>query len=298
MRLALGTALVALFLGMTTYAQEGAKPKETVAQYVQDISVTIQAGRSQGSGVFKTTKDGQVWVVTCGHVVEDLRRTREVLDKGTKKTVIEFEDAKVRLFQTENGRQVSDSSFDAEVIRYSDIDHGEDLAVLRLRTNKQKPKSAKFYLDKTIPEVGEDLLHCGSLLGEFGSNSVTPGIVSQHGRLINSKVYDQTTCVSYPGSSGGAVVLKKDGRYVGMIVRGAVGGFNLMVPVRRMIWWAEQVGVGFVFDESKEIPGEEKLRSIPVEQNMPPAGGYAVAERRQRLQLERFPLLIQRVNEE
>ena len=239
---------------------------ETIPQYLQDISVTIQSSRAQGSGVYKVTKDGTVWVLTCGHVVEDLRQVREVLDgKGGKKTAIEFEDALIKQFISEDGRLVGETNYSAEIIRYSDAYYGEDLAVLRLRTKKFKPASAKFYLEKKIPAIGVDLIHCGSLLGSFGSNSITTGIVSQHGRVFQKKVYDQTTCVSYPGSSGGVVALKEDGRYVGMIVRGAVGGFNLVVPIRRIHAWCEKNGMDFILDDSKEVPTEEKLRSFPIE---------------------------------
>ncbi len=241
--------------------------KLNVPQYIQDISVTIQSGHSQGSGTYKMTKDGTVWILTCGHVVADLRKTRELFDgKGGKKMVVEFDDAKVRQFLKEDGRLVGELSYAAEVIRYSDADNGEDIAILRLRTKKLKPlASANFYREKAIPEVGQELLHCGSLMGEFGSNSVTPGIISQHGRLLEGKTYDQTTCVVYPGSSGGAVVLKGNGQYVGMIVRGAIGGFNLMVPVRRIQSWTEKVGVDFIFDDAKTVPSEEKLRSTPID---------------------------------
>ena len=68
---------------------------------------------------------------------------------------------------------------------------------------------------------------------------MTSGIISQVGRIHGKVEFDQTTVTAFPGSSGGGVYLQ-DGRYVGMIVRGAGEGFNLMVPVRRMVRWAEK----------------------------------------------------------
>ena len=68
-----------------------------VAQHLQDISVTIKAGNSEGSGVIisrevPTAKDSKdkirvnfVW--TCAHVVDGLRSTRTVIDgQGKNKT--------------------------------------------------------------------------------------------------------------------------------------------------------------------------------------------------------------------
>lgn len=256
--------LISLFLASP--ASPAADAKFAVPQYLQDISVNILAGSHQGSGTLKTTKDGQVWVLTCGHVVEGVRNIREAIINGSERKVIEFDDAKIRMLRQKDGRNVGEMTLDAEVIRYSDSDHGEDLALLRIRDGDFKPKSsAKFYLDKELPPIGSDLYHCGSLLGNFGNNSLTNGILSQHGRLINNKIYDQTNCSSYPGSSGGAVVLKDDGRYVGMLVRGVSGGFNLVVPVRRIKLWADRVKVDFILDDSKAIPKDEDLMKLGIE---------------------------------
>ena len=58
---------------------------------------------------------------------------------------------------------------------------------------------------------------------------------------------------AFPGSSGGGVYLT-DGRYVGMIVRGAGETFNLTVPIRRMREWAKRMGVEFTLDPSLKVP--------------------------------------------
>jgi len=242
-------------------APKTAKPNKVV-DYLLDISVTIHAKNASGSGVFVVTKDGQVWVLTCGHLVEHIRSER----KSAKGTAIEFADAEIVQVLVEDGRKTGESALYAEVIRYSDADHGEDIALLRLRSKKYKPASgARFYLDDDIPAVGTKLYHCGSLHGDLGANSVTWGIISQHGRLLNDKVFDQTTCPAKPGSSGGAVCLEEDGRYIGMIVRGSGDTFNFTVPIRRMRTWAKRVGVDFIFDDRLEIPSDEKLKAHPID---------------------------------
>ncbi len=243
-------------------------PKD-VPTYLQEVSVTIHSNRSQGSGTIKT-RDGVNYVWTCGHVVRGLRTEREVIDPktGGKKTVIEFEDAKIVKELVEDGRSVGQVEMFAEVIRYSDAENGEDLALLRIRKKNFVTCSVQFYLDEKIPALGTKLLHCGSLLGQQGSNSMTSGIVSQHGRVINNTIYDQTTCAAFPGSSGGGVYLE-DGRYMGMIVRGAGETFNLIVPQRRLFKWAKKVGVEFALDDNVPVPSDDELKKLPIEDSTP-----------------------------
>lgn len=240
-------------------AKDEPLPKVNIPQHLLDISATIRTNRAEGSGSIKQTKDGQVWIWTCGHVVADLRRL------GPNGKVL-FDDAKVVRIDVEDGRTVGQHVWDAQVIRYSHAEKGEDLALLRLRSKRYKPAdSVKFHLGKEITSIGTELYHCGSLLGEVGSNSLTSGIMSQHGRLIFEKIFDQASVVSFPGSSGGGVARKSDGKYVGMVVRGAGEGFTLMVPVRRMYEWAKKVEVDFTMDDSLAVPSDEKLLAKPID---------------------------------
>lgn len=236
-----------------------------VTQHLQDISVTISSGNAEGSGVLKT-RDGVNYVWTAGHVVRGLRSTREVVDPttGTKRTLVEFRDATVVKQLVEDGRMVGKVQFDAEVLRYSDSENGQDLAILRIRKKNFATASAAFYLDDQIAPIGSELYHVGSLLGQVGSNSLTTGIVSQIGRLYEKQIYDQTTVAAFPGSSGGGVFLK-DGRYVGMLVRGSGETFNLCVPVRRIRQWAKDAAVEWAINDAIPVPSEAELKKLPIE---------------------------------
>jgi len=99
---------------------------------------------------------------------------------------------------------------------------------------------------------------------------MTDGIYSQHGRVIkslNKRIFDQTTCVAFPGSSGGGVFLKKgeNSQYVGMLVRGAGEGFNLIVPIRRMVEYCEEHKIMWALDGKVDMPKEEELKKMPIE---------------------------------
>ena len=247
--------------------------KSKVAAYLQDISVTIKANSSEGSGVVKTREmeiDGETvkvnFVWTAAHVVDGLRHVKEVIDPktGTKRQVVEFKDAQVVKELVENGRRVGELKMDATVIKYNEE---EDLAILRIRKSNFVHASVVFYLDEKIPAIGTDVLHCGSLLGQMGSNSLTSGIISQIGRTIDKKEFDQSTATAFPGSSGGGIYLKDEyaGAYCGMLVRGAGEGFNLFVPVRRVVAWAEKANVMWAIDDNVPMPSAEELDRVRVE---------------------------------
>jgi S1-C subfamily serine protease len=242
---------------------------------LQSISVTIRAENSQGSGVLFTRKQGDetisfVW--TAAHVIDSLRSTRKIIDpnSGTERTVVEFRDPKIVQEFNQNGRRIGEIVMDAKVIRFSDYINGQDLALLEIRKRNFVPETvtAQFYLDEAIPSVGTPLVHVGSLLGQFGSNSVTTGILSQIGRVLqgtNDTIYDQTTCPGFPGSSGGGVFLANDGRYVGMLVRGAGETFNLVVPARRLQAWAREAKVEWAIDQNIALPSDAERAKIKVE---------------------------------
>ena len=272
MKLFITTMLVAL-MSTTGYSQEVAKKKQNVAQHLQEISVTIRAGRSEGSGVLFSRKiEGEdvTFVWTAAHVVSGLKESREVVDSktGTKRSIVAFKDAQILKELVQDGRRVGETVMEAEVIKYSDADNGHDLAILMVRKRGFGSESASFYLDKNIPAIGTQLFHVGSLQGQMGANSMTTGIVSQIGRVlsgINSKVvFDQTTATAFPGSSGGGVYLT-DGRYVGMLVRGAGEGFNFIVPIRRLHKWAEEKKIGWLVDPKAKAPTMEELRKINID---------------------------------
>lgn len=248
-------------------------PKFTKAQmpaFLQEISVTIRTDRAEGSGTI-IVRGPYTYVFTAGHVVDDLREVREVIDpvKGGKRTVIEFRNAKIITVLQEDGEAVGRVELDAEIVTYSDSDNGDDLALLRVKKKNYATRGAFFYRPtkgEAFPPVGTELYHCGSLLGTFGSNSLINGIISQTGRVYQKKLYDQTNVNAFPGSSGGGVYCQDTGEYCGMIVRGTYGGFNLMVPQRRIDSWAKRMKIEWLLNSALPAPkSEDELRKIAIE---------------------------------
>ena len=252
---------------------EDVKTRKEVADYLQNISVTIRAEddyrKSEGSGVLITRNiEGKktTFVWTAGHVVDNLREVRNVIVDGTSKKIVEFGDVQIIKELVEDGRRVGEIKMAATVVKFSDADDGQDLALLMVRAKDYGKDNAKFYLshDEPIIPIGSRLFHVGSLLGQMGSNSMTSGIISQVGRIHGKMEFDQTTVTAFPGSSGGGVYLQ-DGRYVGMLVRGAGENFNLMVPIRRMKKWAEENDLLWAIDPAQKTPTFKEIREISLE---------------------------------
>jgi hypothetical protein len=252
---------------------------DDVSEHLQNISVTIKAGMGSGSGVVFTReiKDGEktkninfVW--TAAHVLENIRNVRTFIDTdGNVKKTVEFQDAEIRKKIVEAGRTVGQLEMDAKVIKYSDAKNGEDLALLMIRKEGFIDGTVKFFYDEEEKGValGTQLYHVGSLLGENGSNSMTTGIMSQVGRTVSLSgggkvLFDQTTVTAFPGSSGGGVFLT-DGKYIGMLVRGAGETFNLIVPVRRIRKWAEKENILWAIDSKAKSPSFDEIEKITVE---------------------------------
>jgi hypothetical protein len=276
MKMKLFLMAMSVAVAITVSGVSGKSMRE-VADHLQDISVTIKSegerSKSEGSGVMIIREIGGkkvTFVWTAAHVVDNLRSVRTVInEKGQPLKLVEFEDPKIVKELVESGRRVGEIKMDARVIKYSNADTGEDLALLMVLAKDYAKSGASFKLtgkkgDDNIVPIGTQLFHVGSLLGQMGANSMTTGIISQVGRTLGKKEYDQTTVTAFPGSSGGGVYLT-DGRYVGMLVRGAGEGFNLMVPVRRMLQWAEKNDIMWAIDPRAEMPSFDEIDEIPVE---------------------------------
>lgn len=265
--------LTLLFISIFNLAFSKTNTRREVSRYLQDISVTIKSesnyDASEGSGVLVNRMIGKqktTFVWTCAHVIDNLRTVRTVIEHGIPKKIVEFNDVQIIKELVESGRRVGEIKMDAKVIKYSDARNGEDLALLMVRAKDYGKDSTKFYLNKdnSIIPIGTQLFHVGSLLGQMGSNSMTTGIVSQVGRIHGKVEFDQTTVTAFPGSSGGGVFLE-NGEYVGMIARGAGEGFNLMIPIRRIIRWAKEHEIMWAIDPSIKMPTLKEIESLPIE---------------------------------
>ncbi|MCH0541628.1 trypsin-like peptidase domain-containing protein [Streptomyces sp. MUM 203J] len=200
---------------------------QTVIRNVLPSVVTIEAGRSLGSGV---VYDGQGHIVTNAHVVGD--------SSDFRVTVATRE-------QPLTARLVSS---------YPE----QDLAVIKLEGALPDGVRPARFGDSTQVEVGQIVLAMGSPLGLSGS--VTQGIVSAIGRTVSTTRTDgapgatignmvQTSAPVNPGNSGGALV-NLDSEVIGIPTLaaadpepggGQASGIGFAIPVSMVRTVADQI---------------------------------------------------------
>ena len=183
---------------------------------------------------------------------------------GTTRQGVTFKDAAIIRILVEDGRKVGQVELYAKIVRYSPIKGGEDLALLWVRSKNIFGLSAELY--DGIPPVGEELYHVGSMRGIIGANSLTDGILSQQGRLLDGEIFDQTTVTAEPGSSGGLVASKTNGKVVGLLTQGIGQTFNFIVPARRIRTWAQRVNVDWLFTDA-DMPSIKEVFAHQVDDN-------------------------------
>jgi len=205
------------------------------------ISVKIEAKTASGSGVVMSRIiDGKVinFVWTAGHVVEHV------------KTEAGFDKVQVIREIRVNGLLKREEKANARVIAYSDK-YDEDLALLEIEEAGFFPKYFGFTFNVEPQYPGTPVVHVGATYGLYGS--VTLGIVAQTDRELKGQRFDQTTCLCYPGSSGGGI-FTYEGECIGLITRGVGPGLNFIVPARRIKAWAEREGIAWAFDRTIPVP--------------------------------------------
>jgi len=219
---------------------------------LQTVSVLVKVDHGSGSGTLVTRQVGDVtrsYVWTAGHVVREQMKS----DKTFKNVTIHQE------FRYK-GRAIGSSDVQAKVIAYSDPEEGEDLALLEILQDNFRPAtvSATFDLTADLQEIGTKLVHVGCTQGLY--NSVSYGVISQTDvdLIKTGKMFDQTSTMAYPGSSGGGMFLE-DGKYMGMLTRGGGAGLNFIVPLRRILPWAKTMGVEWALDPTVKVTAIPKM---------------------------------------
>lgn len=268
------TNLIALCLFVASVATASlaaaVEPKEVPA-FLQKNCVTVRAGDASGSGsliVRDVEGKSLAFVWTAYHVVSDLREVKAVLKDGSEQKVVTYRDAEIIQELISDGSTVGDTKLYCKVLVCSPKN---DVALLQVRLPNFYKGGVEFVLDGSVTAVGTELFHCGSPSGqELGHNSVTTGIIAANGRLFEGLPYDQTTVSALPGSSGGIVALKSDGRYVGMLTLGINGTdtFNYIVPARRIVEWARQNDLAWAVDKAAPVPTAKQLDELKVEDTM------------------------------
>jgi S1-C subfamily serine protease len=239
---------------------------QSVPEYIESVSVRIDTPRGHGSGVVFKRKDSTgsndvyfVWSV--GHLFHHRAETFELFSlKISKTNTVTHEASMTQTISVGGEEQQAGTNVLIHLIKLSDPENN-DIALLQLEKPFYNTNTAVFDLSGRIPHVGEHLYNVGSPDG-FDA-SLSEGVFSFVGRRIkgDSYMYDQTTCVIFPGSSGGGYFNTK-GECVGVAEGFMDSNMNVMVPIRRLHEWAKHEHLEWALDPTLPMPTAEEINKI------------------------------------
>jgi hypothetical protein len=267
-RALIGLALL-LAAGLALAAPPGT-PEGAPPNYDEPVVLVRLEGegwKAFGSGV-AVHNGGEEFVWTAGHVVDAAEVVKTVVDPetGRPRVQVSYVDVKVVRELYKKGIKVGEEFRFAEVVRYSDLEEGYDLALLHSRAPLCKKGAV---LAASAPKVGACLYHVGSPGGPPGYNSYIPGTMAARGRPTrglghadeNPTLFlDQYNLNIAGGSSGGPVFC--EGRVVGLVTQGyrAQPTISFGVPVEVIRKFAKECECEWAVDPKCPLPPNEGWR--------------------------------------
>lgn len=217
----LSVLALSLVLAFSTPAPEvappWASPVSVSAEALQRTAVTVVTDKGSGSGVVVRGSTGDVFCWTANHVIDGATSIRLVKQLQAPLRTVGF------------------FSVEADIVGFS---REQDLAVLKPRHSTFFTYGASFASDDYVPKLGEPVTHVGSFFGAVNAESVSVGIVSYVGRVLDDGLsYFQVSCTAVPGSSGGGV-WSADQKLIGVVVSGYSETISFVVPIQRIRAWA------------------------------------------------------------
>lgn len=116
-----------------------------------------------------------------------------------------------------------------------------DIALLEVLNTDAFDWSATFDLSGRVPPLGYELSHVGSWMGNAGHQSYSEGIVSYSVREVQDLwgmvPMMQSSLIAFPGSSGGPVFDRHNGKVVGMLLGMTWPAVTYFLPMEQ---WAKE----------------------------------------------------------
>jgi len=252
--------------------------KKTIQQMHQEIfypTVRVRANRAGGSGTVVYSKkykgEAHTYIITNHHVIQSCIKIEKKWDPILKKKIDKeiLDTVQIEYFKYNNySRCIGSYAVEADIVGYSEINGGEDWALLRTRDLENLAKSvAHIYpLDKIDDiHIFDKVYACGASLGH--PPIATEGHVSYLDDEIDHHKYWMSTAQTIFGNSGGAIYRwsgkRKKYEYIGMPSRISVrlSGFSedaithmgYFIPLNRIYGLLEQNNYSFIYDSNTTI---------------------------------------------
>lgn len=254
---------VSLFVSALLLSNVKAAESVSIPEYLQSISVKIVVGDGTGSGIAFTRKDASgkpvTFIWTAAHIFTHHDTDFFSLIVSTNQPGVPTQFADIQQVIVKNGAAIGRKTISTKLIKFSDDDNGEDLAILKVNGDFFNTNTVVFDLSGKLPHVGQELYSMGAPYGL--AQSFSPGYYSFIGRNLDGIIFDQTTCVIFPGSSGGGI-FSVDGKYEGMSNVMRASAINFIAPIRRIQRWAEREKIEWALDPSCPMPTDKELKKM------------------------------------
>ena len=258
--------------------------KEIIQQHEQMFypTVRVRTKKAGGSGTVvyseKYKDEVYTYIITNQHVIDDSvhieKRWDPVLKRKVDKEILDT--VYVEYFKYNNySHTVGSFAVEADIVAYSEVDGGQDWALLRMRDTENKADwvANMFPLDDIENvHIFDDCYAVGASLGHppVASN----GMITYMDDEIDHYKYWMSSAPTIFGNSGGAVYRwssnRKKYEYIGIPSRisiqpmgfsaDAITHMGYFIPIDRVYNLLEENDFQFIYDDSISIGKCEKAR--------------------------------------
>ena len=258
--------------------------KEIIQKHEQMFypTVRVRTKKAGGSGTVvyseKYNDEVYTYVITNHHVISDSVHVEKKWDPVLKRKVDKeiLDTVYVEFFRFNNySHTIGSFAVEADIVAYSDVEGGQDWALLRVRDKENKADYvANMFPLKDIENVHifDDCFAVGASLGHppVASN----GMITYMDDEIDHFKYWMSSAPTIFGNSGGAVYRwsgnRKKYEYIGIPSRisiqpmgfsaDAITHMGYFIPIDRVYNLLDDNDYQFIYDDSKSIEDCEKAR--------------------------------------
>ena len=245
-------------------------------------TVRVRTKKAGGSGtvVYSQEYNGEVYtyVITNHHVVADSVKVEKKWDSVLKRKVDKeiLDTVFVEFFRYNNySHTVGSFAVEADIVAYSEVDGGQDWALLRVRDKENKADwVANMFKLKELENIHifDEVFAVGASLGH--PPVASDGHISYMDDEIDHYKYWMSSAPTIFGNSGGAVYRwsgdNKQYEYIGIPSRisiqpmgfsaDAITHMGYFIPIDRIYNLLEENDYQFIYDSSVSIEDCEKAR--------------------------------------
>ena len=245
-------------------------------------TVRVRTKKAGGSGTVVYSKkykdEVYTYVITNHHVIEDSiyidKKWDPVLKRKVDKEILDT--VNVEFFRYNNySHTVGSFAVEADIVAYSEVDGGQDWALLRVRDKENKADSiANLFPLEDIENVHifDSCFAVGASLGH--PPVASEGMITYMDDEIDHYKYWMSSAPTIFGNSGGAVYRwtssRKKYEYIGIPSRisiqpmgfsaDAITHMGYFIPIDRVYKLLEENDYQFIYDDSYSIEDCKKAR--------------------------------------